>query len=98
MTINYPFPLIASTATDINTSGTRLEQLLSDMDSMVRTRLAAVWQGSGAESYQIMAQRWNSTAADVRLALANLASATEQAGTNMGHTDRINRGRFAGGA
>lgn len=98
MTINYPFPVIASTASDIHGGGARLETLLSDMDSMVRTRLAAVWQGSGAESYQVMAQRWNEAATDVRAALANLGLATETAGNDMMHTDRVNRGRFAYGA
>lgn len=97
MAINYPFPLIASTASDIHNGGVRLETLLSDMDSTVRNRLAAVWQGEGSSSYQIMAQKWNTAAADVRTALANLGLATENSGADMAAKDRMNRGRFAMG-
>lgn len=98
MTINYPFATIASTSADIHSSSVTLDSLLSDMDSSVRNKLQALWHGEGSDSYQVVAQRWNQAANDVRMALANLGVAVDDSGTGMQGTDRQNAARFTMGA
>jgi ESAT-6 family protein len=58
-------------------------------------RLAAVWQGSGSDSYTAVQQRWDSTAAELNSALQNLAQTISEAGQTMGQTEAGVTGMFA---
>jgi WXG100 family type VII secretion target len=86
--------MIASGSGDIISSAGRLEGLLDDMTSQVQNRLQAAWHGGASGSYQVMQQRWNSAAADVRSALLQLGQAFGDAGTGMQGADRQNQARF----
>lgn len=57
--------------------------------------LAAVWGGSGSESYQAVQQRWDNTAAELNSALQNLAQTISEASQTMAQTESGVQGMFA---
>ena len=57
--------------------------------------LAAVWGGSGSESYQAVQMRWDTTSAELNSALQNLAATISEAGATMAQTEAGVTGMFA---
>lgn len=57
--------------------------------------LAAVWGGSGSESYQAVQMRWDSTSTELNAALQNLAQTISEAGATMAQTEAGVTGMFA---
>lgn len=57
--------------------------------------LAAVWGGSGSDSYQQVQTRWDSTANELNSALQNLAQTISEAGSTMAQTEAGVTGMFA---
>ena len=57
--------------------------------------LAAVWGGSGSESYQAVQMRWDSTSAELNSSLQNLATTISEAGATMAQTEAGVTGMFA---
>ena len=58
------------------------------------SNLAAVWGGSGSESYQAVQQRWDSTSTELNSALQNLAQTISEAGQTMAQTKSSVTGMF----
>jgi early secretory antigenic target protein ESAT-6 len=57
--------------------------------------LAAVWGGSGSESYQAVQMRWDSTAAELNSALQNLAQTISESSQTMAQTEAGVSGMFS---
>lgn len=57
--------------------------------------LAAIWGGSGSESYQAVQTRWDSTSLELNNALQNLAATISEAGSTMAQTEAGVTGMFA---
>jgi WXG100 family type VII secretion target len=92
--INYHFPMIANTASNLHGAAVQLQNLIDDMTSSVQNRLQPAWTGTGGDSYQHVQNRWNAAAADMKSALAQLSLATQDAGDGMAQVNRINAQRF----
>lgn len=92
--INYNFPMIATTASNVHGAAVQLGTLIDDMTASVQTRLQSAWIGTGGESYQHMQNRWNNAATDMKSALIQLAAATGNAGDGMSQVNRLNAQRF----
>jgi early secretory antigenic target protein ESAT-6 len=57
--------------------------------------LAAVWGGSGSESYQAVQMRWDNTAAELNAALQNLAQTISESSQTMAQTEAGVSGMFS---
>jgi WXG100 family type VII secretion target len=92
--INYHFGAIDTAAGNLQGASVQLGHLLDDMTSSVQNRLQAAWTGTGADSYQHIANRWNAASTDLKAALMQLSQATQSAGEGMAHVNRQNAQRF----
>lgn len=91
--IKYSFASIQALATDLNTSSTTIETLLSEGDGIV-AGLAGIWGGSAHEAYKQMQAKWRTSADEVKVALADMSKRTGDAATAMQSTESGNTGLF----
>lgn len=91
--IKYGFGAIQALSTDLNTSSTTIETLLSEADGIV-SGLASVWDGSAHGSYASMQAKWTATANEVKAALTDMSQRTANAATAMQSTESGNTGLF----
>lgn len=90
----WNFAGIEAAAGAIQGNATSIHSLL-DEGKQSLTKLSAAWGGSGAEAYQAVQTRWDSTAKDLTDALANLATTVSEAGQAMQSTEGHVTGMFA---
>lgn len=90
----WNFAGIEGGAGDIQGAVQTTQGLLDEGKSSLAS-LAAVWGGSGSESYQAVQMRWDNTAAELNSALQNLAQTISEAGQTMGQTEAGVTGMFA---
>lgn len=68
---------------------------LLDQGSACVKKLASVWGGSGSDSYQVTQRRWDTTAAELNAALADLAAKLSEASQGMQSTEQNVNGMFS---
>ncbi len=95
--INYNFPAIENARGNLQGAAQQLGHLIDDMTNSVQNRLQVAWTGTGGDSYQHIASRWNAAAADMKSALMQLSAATGNAGDGMAQVNRQNAQRFTMG-
>jgi WXG100 family type VII secretion target len=95
--INYNFPAIENARGNLQGAAQQLGHLIDDMTNSVQNRLQVAWTGTGGDSYQHIANRWNNAAADMKSALMQLSAATGNAGDGMAQVNRMNAQRFTMG-
>ena len=87
MSQKWNFPAIQAGASELNGSVGTVHGLLDEGKASL-SRLAAVWGGSGSESYQAVQANWDTTAAELNDALSKLSGTINQAAEAMAHTER----------
>ncbi len=82
----WNFAGIEGGSSDIHGSVAQTAGLLDEGKGSLAA-LAAVWGGTGSDSYQQVQTRWDGTANELNLALQNLAQTISEAGSTMAQTE-----------
>jgi len=92
--LSYNFSGIEGSSGAVQGQVSNIQGLLDQGGQCVK-KLANVWGGAGSDSYQVMQQRWDSTAAELNASLSDLSSKVSEAGQGMQGTENSVTGMFA---
>jgi WXG100 family type VII secretion target len=87
--INVSFGAISSLASGIDGQVHAIEGQLDDLRSAIQ-KLAAQWEGSGADAFQAVQKKWDTSATDLTNVLNRIAVAVHSANDSYQQTENKN--------
>lgn len=91
--LNYSFSGIEDALSTLQGNASTIRGLLDEGGASVQ-KLATIWGGAGSDAYLVTQQRWDTTAAELNAALADLVQKLSEAAESMQNTEQGTGGMF----